>query len=44
MRIILNGKEIKNVEVLKFESEKSNTLVTKYETRKAKGGLWFVIV
>ena len=23
MRIILNGKEIKNVEVLKFENEKS---------------------
>ena len=26
MRIILNGKEIKNVEVLKFESEKEEAL------------------
>ena len=29
---------------LNFKMKNQNTLVTKYETRKAKGGLWFVIV
>ena len=41
MRIILNGKEIKNVEVLKFESEKSKYIG--YEIRNKKGKRWSLV-
>ena len=41
MRIVLNGKEVKNVEVLKFESEKSKYIG--YEIRNAKGKKWSLI-
>ena len=41
MRVILNGKEVKNVEVLKFESEKSKYIG--YEIRNAKGKKWSLI-
>ena len=41
MRIVLNGKEIKNVDVLKFESEKSKYIG--YEIRNMKGKRWSLI-
>ena len=41
MRIVLNGKEIKNVEVLKFESEKSKSIG--YAIRNAKGKRWSLV-
>ena len=41
MRVVLNGKEIKNVEVLKFESEKSKYIG--YEIRNAKGKRWSLV-
>ena len=41
MRVVLNGKEIKNVEVLKFESDKSKYIG--YEIRNMKGKRWSLI-
>ena len=41
MRIVLNGKEIKNVEVLKFEGEKSKYIG--YEIRNKKGKRWSLV-
>ena len=41
MRLILNGKEIKNVEVLKFENEKSKYIG--YEIRNKSGKRWSLV-
>ena len=41
MSVILNGKEVKNVEVLKFESEKSKYIG--YEIRNKKGKRWSLV-
>jgi len=41
MRIVLNGKEVKNVDVLKFENEKSKYIG--YEIRNKKGKRWSLV-
>ena len=41
MRILLHGKEIKNVEVIKFENEKSKYIG--YEIRNKKGKRWSLV-